>query len=173
MIGLGRKPRRPQVGFPGIHDANRAPWRVPIAGVSSGMQRIRAVIADDHDAIRAGLCALLSCEADIEVVGEARDGSEAYNLAMGVHPDVIVMDLQMPREDGASASRRIIAAYPLVDIVMVSTSDPEDAQRIMKAIGAVAFVPKHACGARLVATIRQAVANRRGEEQGGSIRSDK
>lgn len=125
-----------------------------------GVQRIRVVIAEDHDAIRDGIRRLLSSQADIEVIGEACDGKEAYEVVADVRPDAVVMDLQMPEEDGETASRRIVADFPRMSSVVVSASDPLHALHIAEAIGAAAFIPKHECAARLAGTIRRAVAER-------------
>ncbi len=130
-------------------------------GVAYRVQKIRIVIAEDHDAIRAGIRRLLSAQVDIEVLGEARNGSEAYDVVIDVRPEVVVMDLEMPVEDGARASRRILAELPLAIIVLVSASDAQNGQRVATEIGAVAFVSKHECAAVLVSTIRAQVADRR------------
>lgn len=80
-----------------------------LVGYVLSVKMIRIVIADDHDASRAGLRRLLSAQAGIEVVGEARNGSEAYDIVFNARPELIVLDLDMPIEDGASAGRRILA----------------------------------------------------------------
>lgn len=70
-------------------------------------EKIRVVIADDHAVLRAGLKALLNAEPDIEVVGEAADGEQAVQVARSARPDVIVMDIQMPRMSGLDATRAL------------------------------------------------------------------
>jgi DNA-binding NarL/FixJ family response regulator len=75
--------------------------------VNGGDAKIRVVLADDHAVLRAGLKALLNAEPDIEVVGEAADGAAAVEAARGKKPDVIVMDIQMPRMSGLEATRAI------------------------------------------------------------------
>ena len=78
------------------------------------MQKIKILIADDHPVVREGLCSMLSHQPDFEVLGEAKDGSEAIRLAQDLHPDIILMDLRMPCIDGAEAIHRISAIDPAV-----------------------------------------------------------
>src|SRR4029450_1674212 len=73
---------------------------------------IRVVIADDHNIVRKGICDLLSDEDDIAVVGEARNGHEAVDLALALQPDVVVMDIAMPALSGVEASRLLRARGP-------------------------------------------------------------
>jgi CheY-like chemotaxis protein len=74
---------------------------------------IRVMIVDDHSIVRKGLRALLATERDIQVVGEASDGAEAITQAQALHPDVILMDLVMPRLDGIEATRHITLNQPV------------------------------------------------------------
>src|SRR4026207_1338028 len=82
--------------------------------------KIRVVLADDHAVLRAGLKALLNVEPDIEVVGEAEDGAAAVEAARDVQPDVIVMDIQMPRMGGLEATR-VIRQSGLASKVLILT----------------------------------------------------
>jgi NarL family two-component system response regulator LiaR len=116
--------------------------------------KIRVLVVDDQTIVREGICALLAEIQDIEVTGEAGDGQEAVDKAAALRPDVILMDLVMPRLDGIEAIRRIIAAR--VDArVLVLTSFSKDDQ-IFPAIkaGAWGYLLKDSGGAELVQAIR-------------------
>ena len=83
--------------------------------------KIRVLLADDHLVVRMGLAAIISLEKDMAVVAEASDGLEAVRLAAETHPDVIVMDLMMPKLDGAQATAAIIADAPETKILILTT----------------------------------------------------
>ena len=85
------------------------------------MKRIRILLADDHRLLRMGLATLISFHPDLEVVGEAADGEEAVRRAQALEPDVIVMDLMMPKVDGAEATRRIHRLLPKTRILILTT----------------------------------------------------
>ena len=87
---------------------------------------IRVLIADDHLVVREGLSAILEVAGDIEPVGEAADGAEAVRLAGELSPDVVLMDLRMPKLDGIEAIRQIRARYPAIEIVILTTYDDDE-----------------------------------------------
>ena len=122
------------------------------------MKNIRVLIADDHAIVRHGLCALLGTEHGIEVVGEAKDGNEAVARAKHLAPDVVVMDIVMPRKDGVEATAAIHAAVPDSKIVILTSFGTSD--KIARAIdaGATGALMKSADDRELVSTIRT-VAN--------------
>lgn len=92
----------------------------------TGATRIRVLLADDHALFRKALAILFREEPDFEVVGEAADGIEAIAQADALRPDVILMDMRMPRADGPAATRRILETSPDAKIVMLTVSGDED-----------------------------------------------
>lgn len=121
---------------------------------------IRVLLVDDHAIVRQGLIALLETQPEIEVIGEAADGVEAVAQALALNPDVILMDLKMPRKDGISATRDIIRKQPDARILVLS-SFSDDAQ-IVDAIGAGAlgYLLKSARMTELVEGIRDVYARK-------------
>jgi DNA-binding NarL/FixJ family response regulator len=87
---------------------------------------IRVLVADDHPVVRQGLCTMLELEDDIEVVGRAADGAEAVLLARSEHPDITLMDVQMPILDGIEALRRIRSDNPDARVIVLTTYRNED-----------------------------------------------
>jgi DNA-binding NarL/FixJ family response regulator len=104
---------------------------------------VRVVIVDDHAVLRAGLEQLLAGEPDLEVVGSASGGAEAIELVREAHPDVVLMDLQMPDVDGVAATRQIVAES-LADVLVLTSYS--DAERIVGALdaGALGYLLKDA-----------------------------
>ena len=86
---------------------------------------IRVLVADDHPVVRGGIVALLAAADDIEVVGEAVDGQEAVDKALALRPQVVLMDLRMPRLDGDEATARILAADPGIRVVVLTTYESD------------------------------------------------
>ena len=93
---------------------------------SPGSDAIRVLICDDHALFRRGLVMVLESEAGVEVVGEAEDGDEAIRKAEELAPDVVLMDVRMPRVTGIEATRAIAAVDPSAKILMLTVSDEED-----------------------------------------------
>jgi DNA-binding NarL/FixJ family response regulator len=119
---------------------------------------IRVVIVDDHVVVRAGLTQLLATTDDIEVVGEADDGSLALSKVAELMPDVVLMDLSMPGLDGVEATRAVKKAYPEVHVVVLTSFG--DQARIMAALeaGADGYLLKHADPEQIIAAMRSAIA---------------
>jgi DNA-binding NarL/FixJ family response regulator len=119
---------------------------------------IRVLLVDDQDLVRAGLRMLCEAQADIEIVGEARTGSEAVRLAGELVPDVVVMDLRMPGMGGTTATQLILQARPAIRVVVLTTFDDDDHLYPALAAGACGFLTKDAAPKDLLAAIRQAAA---------------
>ncbi len=116
--------------------------------------RIRILIADDHVIVREGLCAILSMQTDMTVVGQAGDGEQAIALYRRHRPDVMLLDLRMPKKDGFEVVRDLMASTPSARIVVITTYDgDEDIRRTLKA-GARAYLLKDAPRQELWNTIR-------------------
>jgi DNA-binding NarL/FixJ family response regulator len=115
---------------------------------------IRIVVADDHPVVRAGIVGLLSLDDGLEVVGEAADGAAAVDLAHALRPDVVLMDLRMPRLSGAEATARLAEELPDVRVLILTTYESDD--DILGAIeaGASGYLLKAAPQEEIVAGIR-------------------
>jgi DNA-binding NarL/FixJ family response regulator len=117
---------------------------------------IRLLIADDHPVVRDGLRGMLANEADFEVVGEAASGAEAVLLTERERPDVVLMDLQMPGVDGATATAEITERFPGTRVLVLTTYDTDaDILRAVEA-GATGYLLKDAPRERLFPAIRSA-----------------
>jgi NarL family two-component system response regulator LiaR len=116
---------------------------------------IRVLIADDHAILRKGIRALLGTEPDIEVVGETADGLETVAQAESLRPDVILMDLVMPKMDGIEATRRITSEQPGIRILVLTSFAADD--KVFPAIkaGALGYILKDSGPAELVQAIHQ------------------
>jgi DNA-binding NarL/FixJ family response regulator len=117
-------------------------------------EKIRILVVDDHHVVRQGLVALLNIMPDIEVVGEASDGLEAINLHQSLHPDITLMDLQLPKLGGVDAILRIRAEDPAARFIVLTTFDgDEDIFRSLQA-GAKAYLLKGMTVDELTSTIQ-------------------
>ncbi len=123
---------------------------------------LRLLVVDDQPLIRRGLSMMLAAEFGIEVVGQAADGLEAIELALATSPDIVVMDLQMPRASGVVATREITAALPNTRVVVLTTYD--DDELVFEAIraGAQAYLLKDTTEADVLDTVH---AVHRGESR--------
>lgn len=119
---------------------------------------IRVLVADDHAVVRAGIVALLAAEPDIEVVGEAVDGEDAVSRALELRPDLVVMDVRMPRLTGDVATSRIREQAPEVRVLVLTTYESDAS--ILSAIeaGASGYLLKAAPADELIAGVRSVAA---------------
>ena len=115
---------------------------------------IRVMLVDDQEMVRVGFRMILHAEADISVVGEAADGAAAVTTAAAARPDVILMDVRMPRMDGIEACRLVCEQHPDVRVVMLTTFDLDDHVRAALRAGASGFLLKDAPAEQLVDAIR-------------------
>jgi DNA-binding NarL/FixJ family response regulator len=126
---------------------------VPTAGADASTP-IRVALCDDEGIVRAAIRALIAREPDMVLVGEGDDGTDAVHLAHALHPDVLVVDLTMPRLDGIAVARRVAERYPAVRVLVLSaTDDPLYAAKAYDE-GAAGYLPLGVGPAALLAAIR-------------------
>jgi DNA-binding NarL/FixJ family response regulator len=119
------------------------------------MPKIRVLIAEDHAVVRAGLKILISTEPDLEVAGEADDGVKAVRLARQVRPDIVLLDVAMPRSGGLDATRAIARELPGSKVLVLSAYADEDLAAKMLQAGAHGYLTKHSAADELLQAIRQ------------------
>ena len=121
-------------------------------------RKIKLLIADDHAIVRQGLATILGFQPDFAVVGEAEDGQDAVEKVRTLHPDIVIMDLMMPKLNGADATAQIAAALPQTHILILTTyGSAEDISRALDA-GATGALMKTASNDQLANAIRKVAA---------------
>jgi len=119
---------------------------------------IRVVLADDHSVVRQGLRMLLSLDAELQIAGEAADGAEALRLARELRPDVVVMDIMMPRMDGIAATEAIRRELPDTEVLaLTSAADDESVVGAIRA-GAIGYLLKNSEPGDVIQAIKAAAA---------------
>ena len=118
------------------------------------MARIQVLIVDDHTLFRESLRSLLKRDSNIEIVGDTKDGIEAIAKTAQLRPDVVLMDVVMPKMNGISATRRIKRAYNSVKIIALTMYETEQYIHEMLRAGASGYVSKRASGQELIAAIQ-------------------
>src|SRR5205807_8505046 len=131
---------------------DRRCWRVGAEAVSAGT--IRVLLADDHALFREGVRSLLEAQPGFEVVGEVEDGRSAVQQALALRPDVVLMDITMPRLDGVEATRQITARDSSVRVLMLTMHDNEEVFFRALGAGAAGYVLKRSGGHELINAIR-------------------
>lgn len=129
----------------------------PAGRRTTGGTTLRVLLVDDHAMVRQGLKSILDLYDDIEVVGEAADGEEAVELTQAHRPDIVIMDVNMPRLDGVEATKRIKRQFPATTVIGLSVQGGEHIERVIKDAGAASFVTKDQAGERLYLAIQMAV----------------
>ena len=123
-------------------------------------RKIKVMLADDHLVVRMGLAAIISIERDMKLVGEAADGLEAVKLAAELNPDVVIMDIMMPRLNGVAATAEIHKNNPATRILVLTTFGTSDELRRALAVGATGALVKDSAQTELVSAIRECAAGK-------------
>ena len=132
----------------------------PVSGVAAkapGTAALRILMVDDHPLVRQGMRGVVEGFENMRVVGEAADGQEAVQLAESLRPDVIIMDVNMPRMDGIEATRAIKRANPQITVIGLSVHNSEQVEAAMKAAGAASYLTKDAAPEQLYSAITSAL----------------
>ena len=119
------------------------------------MKKIHVLVADDHKIVRLGLAALLETEPDLALVGEAENGVQAIRLALEQKPDVVIMDLMMPKKDGVEATREILAHLPGTGILILTSYGTSNDVALALEAGAAGALMKTADDAQIASVIRK------------------
>lgn len=121
---------------------------------------IRVLIVDDHAMVRKGLAAFLLVKADLELAGEASNGEEALRLCEQLQPEVILMDLKMPKLDGVAATRAIKSRYPHIQVIALTSFQEKELVQAAIRAGAISYLLKNVSADDLAEAIRAASAGR-------------
>jgi DNA-binding NarL/FixJ family response regulator len=130
------------------------------------MAQLRILIADDHAGIRRSLRSLVLSHIEWDVCGEAADGVQAVERTKELNPDVVLMDVSMPRMNGIEAASRIHSEFPKTEILIVTQYDTPEMTRLAEKAGAQGYIPKSDIWSSLVPAIESANRKRTNEAQG-------
>lgn len=134
---------------------------LPINWISERAMKTRIVLADDHQMFRQALRTLLEKESDIEVVGEASDGIELLSVAQQTLPDIVCIDIMMPKLNGIEATQRLLAMLPSIKVIVLSAYNDRNYILDMLKIGASGYVTKNECGDELLRAVKAVHLNRK------------
>jgi two-component system, NarL family, response regulator LiaR len=123
-------------------------------------QKIRVVLVDDHDMVRRGLASYLSITPDIQLVGEASNGEEAVRICGEIQPDIVLMDIMMPKMDGIEATHIIRKKYPQIQIIALTSYQEKELVHQVIMEGAISYLLKNVTGEELVTAIRKGYAGK-------------
>jgi CheY-like chemotaxis protein len=137
------KPIEPAALFPRIQSL-----------IEASTRRIRVLVADDHTMVRTGICSVLSLQKDMEVVGEAVDGQDAFDKVLRLLPHVALLDIVMPVMSGIEATKLISKECPETKVLILTQYDEEENMIVAKQSGAFGFIPKKAASTDLISGIR-------------------
>jgi DNA-binding NarL/FixJ family response regulator len=124
------------------------------ARLFSNSSRIKLLLAEDHTMLRQGIAQLLGQEPDIEVIGEAPDGETAVEMAVQLRPDVVLMDVGLPKMSGVEATRAICRNAPQVRVIGLSVFEEKERAEEMTSAGACLYLTKSGPAQQLIAAIR-------------------
>lgn len=117
-------------------------------------KKLRILLADDHAVLRAGLKVLLNVEQDLEVIGEASDGEEVLTQVAALQPDLLLLDLTMPKLNGVDCTEELLKKYPDLKILILTMHDDEEYLKAVLKVGARGYVLKKAADVELLSAIR-------------------
>ena len=137
------KPIEPAALVPRIHSL-----------IEAATRKIRVLVADDHTMVRTGICSVLSLQKDMEVVGEATDGRDAFDKVLRLLPHVALLDIVMPVMSGIEATKLISKECPETKVLILTQYDEEENMIVAKQSGAFGFIPKKAASTDLISGIR-------------------
>ncbi len=123
-------------------------------------KQITVLLAEDHDIVRQGLSSLLNADGGFNLVGQARNGREAVELAAKLRPDVILMDIAMPVLNGLEATRQILTANPAAKVIVLSAHSDDEYIERMREAGVAGFLEKQTSAEILTKAIREVAAGR-------------